>query len=50
LPRSLLSRRTRAYIANWTYRIGQKVDYYGDTAIVTSRQCSAMGAKFATYG
>jgi hypothetical protein len=43
LPRSLLGRRARTYCANWTYRVGQKVEYYGDTAIVISRQCSAMG-------
>jgi hypothetical protein len=43
LPRSLLGRRARTYCANWTYRIGQRVDYYGDTAIVISRQRNAMG-------
>ena len=43
LPRSLLGRRRRVYRATYEYRVGQKVEYYGDTAIVISRQCSAMG-------
>ncbi|TWB19555.1 hypothetical protein FBZ99_101328 [Rhizobium sp. ERR 1071] len=48
LPRGLIGRRRRVYIADWTYKLNSFVEYRGERALVIDRHRTIMGVEIYT--
>ncbi|MGM4980927.1 hypothetical protein [Rhizobium sp. 11_C7_N12_5] len=48
LPRGLIGRRRRVYIADWIFKLDSFVEYCGERAVVIDRHRTIMGVEIYT--